>query len=121
MRDIRAPCADALLGYSTQHQLDPTLTPLESMNIRKLQISSLARHVIQSFILKPPDPIAVVAVEEATKPLIKSIVSLVRQNTKGVSELTGECQASHIQHPFDFHHSFSLEMLSLSPIAHCDV
>ncbi|ORX34826.1 hypothetical protein BD324DRAFT_635196 [Kockovaella imperatae] len=80
------------------HELDPTLSPLDSANIRKLQISSLARPVIEAFNASPLDPIAALAVEEATRPLIKSIVSIVKQNERSTSELTGEWRSHTLKH-----------------------
>ena len=72
-----------------QYDLDPSMSPIDATNVRKLRISSLSRAILTAFTQPIPDPLAVQAVKDAARPLINSIVSLVKQNEKTASGLTG--------------------------------
>ncbi|GFZ51969.1 hypothetical protein JCM24511_09739 [Saitozyma sp. JCM 24511] len=61
------------------YDLDPSLSPIDATNERKLRISSLSRPILEAFSRPTPDPLAVRAVHDAAKPLVESIVSMVRQ------------------------------------------
>lgn len=63
----------------TQHELDPTLGPIEATNAQKLRISSTARLVLDAFSRSPPDPLAAQAVHDAAAPLAEAIAHLWNQ------------------------------------------
>lgn len=72
----------AALLTPEQYELDPSLSPIDSTNVRKLQISNLSRPILEAFTSTPPDPLAVRAVHQAAGLLVQSIVSLARQLTR---------------------------------------
>lgn len=73
---------DSALLMLAQYELDPSLSPIDSTNERKLQISNLSRPILEAFTSTPPDPLAVRAVYQAAGLLVQSIVSLARQLTR---------------------------------------
>jgi hypothetical protein len=62
-----------------KHDLDPTLSPFDATNFRKLQISNLSRPVLAACSRTPPDSLAMKAVQDSAHRLASSIVSLAHQ------------------------------------------